>query len=74
MKISEYKIRKIILEAIRERFTIPKHSKYSGFDLYAEEDESIPEQDSLPEDSVDDDIRSSTGGEKIYSYKEVLDK
>ena len=38
MKISELKIRDIIKEILLEQFTIPKHSKHSGFDLYTEKD------------------------------------
>ena len=43
MIISELKLRKIIRDEILEQFTIPTHSKHSGFELYTEEDaESLP--------------------------------
>ena len=66
---------KMQIEAIREQFTIPKHNRYSGFELYAEEDDKdVSDQDSLSSDVVDDDIRSSMGAEQLYSYNEVSDK
>jgi len=38
MIISESRLRKVIRGKILEQFTIPTHSKHSGFDLYTEED------------------------------------
>lgn len=38
MIISENKLRIIIREEILEQFTIPKHSRHSSFELYAEDD------------------------------------
>lgn len=39
MIISDSRLRKIIKSEILEQFTIPKHSKHSGFELYTEDDE-----------------------------------
>ena len=38
MKCSRRQIREIIKKIISEQFTIPKHSRHSGFDLYTEKD------------------------------------
>ena len=42
MIISDSALRKIIKDEIMEQFTIPTHSKHSGFELYTEEDETEP--------------------------------
>ena len=93
MKLDGKSLRKIILSVIKEQFsvpmfTVPIHSKNSGFDRFTENDDTIEEQDggyispkaSLKSDG--DDIRASMGGDPYgdvdvpdsYVYTEEDDK
>ena len=68
-KLSREILREMIRDIIVEQFTIPKHSKHSGFEYYTEsnDDPKIDEQGfvspaaSLRSDG--DDIRASMGGD-----------
>ena len=79
MKITKREIRSIVRKIIREQFTIPTHSKHSGFELFTGamplhefiDDLTEEELDEIV-DGIGDDPRAGEGGD-ITDYDPLGD-